>query len=521
MLTARLPLTVRASPPRFLNFGDCAELPVVIQNQTDEPLPVEIAVTAANAELTEGQGRQVTVPANDRVEVRFPVRTTSAGTARFQVVAASGRSSDASRFQLPVWTPATTEAFATYGEIDQGALSQPIGAPGDVMTQFGGLEITLSSTALHALTDAVLYLVSYPFECSEQLASRVMSIVALKDVLAAFQAEGVPAQEELLSSVKRDIARLAQLQNDDGGFAFWRRGDESWPYVGIHVAHALQRASTKGFEVPQRTLARSREYLRGIDGRIPRSYGVEARRVLVAYALYVRALMGERDVERARAEVRQRGASALPVEAAAWLLPVLSGTPGAGSEVNDIRRYLSNRATEAAGTAHFTVSYGDSDHVLLHSSRRTDAVVLDALITDQPASDLIPKLVEGLLGHRTSGRWSSTQENAFVLLALDRYFGAYEKATPDFVARAWLGAQYAGEHAFKGRTTERYHLAIPMRLIAGGQNPSSLILAKEGAGRLYLPRGNAVRASQSVRRACGSRVHRRADLSGRSTTPGT
>ena len=34
-ITARLPLMVRPSPPRFLNFGDRFELPVVVQNQTD------------------------------------------------------------------------------------------------------------------------------------------------------------------------------------------------------------------------------------------------------------------------------------------------------------------------------------------------------------------------------------------------------------------------------------------------------------------------------------------------------
>ena len=34
-LTARLPLMVRPSAPRFLNFGDKFELPVVLQNQTD------------------------------------------------------------------------------------------------------------------------------------------------------------------------------------------------------------------------------------------------------------------------------------------------------------------------------------------------------------------------------------------------------------------------------------------------------------------------------------------------------
>jgi hypothetical protein len=42
---------------------------------------------------------------------------------------------------LPVWTPATTEAFATYGEIDKGAINQPVKAPGDVFPQFGGLAI--------------------------------------------------------------------------------------------------------------------------------------------------------------------------------------------------------------------------------------------------------------------------------------------------------------------------------------------------------------------------------------------
>ena len=34
-------------------------------------MTVRIAVRATNAELTQGQGRRVTVPANDRVEVRF------------------------------------------------------------------------------------------------------------------------------------------------------------------------------------------------------------------------------------------------------------------------------------------------------------------------------------------------------------------------------------------------------------------------------------------------------------------
>jgi uncharacterized protein YfaS (alpha-2-macroglobulin family) len=153
--------------------------------------------------------------------------------------------------------------------------------------------------------------------------------------------------------------------------------------------------------------------------------------------------------------------------------------------VEDIRRHLNNRASEQAGTAHFVTSYGDGAEVLLHSERRVDGIVLDALIQDQPKSDLITKLVRGLLAHRTKGRWQNTQENVFILLALDRYFSTYEKTTPDFIARAWLGDRFAGEHAFKGRTTERFNVNIPMRYLAEKQGTQDLVLSKEGQGRLY------------------------------------
>jgi hypothetical protein len=111
------------------------------------------------------------------------------------------------------------------------------------------------------------------------------------------------------------------------------------------------------------------------------------------------------------------------------------------------------------------------------------------LILDNPDSDLIPKLVNGLLAHRTRGRWGNTQENVFVLLALDRYFNTFEAQTPDFVARIWLGDTYAGGHQFEGRTTERHETEIPMIYLVdeslGGGETQDLILSKDGPGRLY------------------------------------
>jgi uncharacterized protein YfaS (alpha-2-macroglobulin family) len=480
-ITARLPIMVRPSPPRFLNFGDELELPVVLQNQTDQPLQIDVAIRAVNATLTAGQGRRLTVAANDRAEVRFPVAARQAGKARFQIGAAAGKWADAAEVELPVWTPATTEAFATYGTLDEsGAIAQPVKAPDGVVKELGGLEITTSSTALQALTDAVVYLVAYPFECSEQLASRVLSISALKDVLAAFQREGLPPAGELVAAVQRDLDRLARLQNDDGGFAFWRRGDDSWPYLSIHVAKALGTAKGKGFTIPASVLERSLGYLREVERRIPSWYGKEERRTLIAYALHVRKQLGDGDAARARRLLQENGGlEKASMEALAWILTVVDG-----KEAEAIVHHLSNRVSETAGAAHFTVAYSDGAHLLLHSDRRADALILDALIGARPQHDLVPKLVAGLLAHRKAGRWGNTQENVFVLLALDRYFDTYEKATPDFVARAWLGDRYAGEQSFKGRSTDRRHVEVPMaELVAARQ--ADLILAKQGKGRLY------------------------------------
>ncbi len=485
-ITARLPLMVRMSPPRFLNFGDRFELPVVLQNQTDAPLEVSLAVRATNATLTQGAGRRVMVPANDRVEVRLPMSAEKPGTARFQAGAMSGGWADAAEVKLPVWTPATTEAFATYGVVDQGGVKQPVVLPDDVVLAFGGLEVQTSSTQLQALTDAVVYLVTYPYECSEQIASRMMSLAALKDVLTAFKAEGLPSPAVLIASVDEDIKRLRGMQGDNGGFAFWRRDQEAWPFLTVHVTHALLRAKEKGFVVPEDMIQRALGYLKNIRNHMTQEWYTEGyKRTIESFALYVRNRAGDVDGARAKKILSEEGGTdKANLELVGWLYPVFQAAKDEATLAN-IRKHLNNRVSETAGAAHFVTSYGDGAYLLLHSDRRVDGLLLEGLIGDQPKSDLIPKLVRGLLGHKKGGRWQSTQENAWVLLGLDLYFNVFEKDEPNFKASTWLGNLFAGSHTFKGRTTERHNIEIPMQKLADLGGSSDLIIAKEGIGRMY------------------------------------
>jgi len=484
-ITARLPLMIRPSPPRFLNFGDTFELPVVVQNQTDAPMTVRVAARAGNAAFTDGQGREVTVPANDRVEVRFPAKADMAGTARFQIIGATGKISDAANLELPVWTPATTEAFGTYGVIDDGAIAQQIALPGKVWTQFGGLEVTTASTNMQALTDAVIYLVRYPFECAEQRSSRILAIAALRDVLTAFKSKELPSAASMEASIDKDILRLSQMQNYDGGFTWWERGYPSDPYLTVFVTQALLKAKEKRFEINDYMVQRAKDYLQNIEAYYHPWWPEDVKTSISAYALYVRKQMGDVDIKKGQKLLADRGGpQKIPMEANGWLLGLFAGNAAATNERATILRHALNSVSETAGAANFTTAYGDGAHLLLSSDRRVDGILLESLILEQPSNDLIPKLVTGLLGHRKRGRWLNTQENAFVLMALDLYFRTYEKITPNFVSRIWLGTDYAGDHAFKGRTTEYYQVDIAMKDVAT-HDKQNLTIQKDGAGRLY------------------------------------
>ncbi len=489
-ITAKQPLMVRPSAPRFMNFGDKIELPVVVQNQTDQELTVDVAVRATNANLTNGGGRKVTIAANDRAEIRFPVSADKAGTARFQIAATAGKFTDAAEISLPVWTPATTEAFATYGTTDQnGAIVQPIETPRDVFPQFGGLEITTSSTQLQELTDAFIYLYRYPYECSEQVSSRMISIAALRDVLTAFKSKDMPSEAEIKTSFEEDINILKSRQRDDGSFGLWKRDREryEYPFLTVHVAHALALAKSKGYNVPDEMINKTKPYLKNIESHFDEWHkkSPEVRWTISAYALYVRDLMGDKDAAKAKRLLSEATIQKMPFEALGWILSVLADDKNSAAEVQAITRFLMNRTTETAAAANFVTDYGDNAWLIMYSNRRADGVLLEAFIKADPQNDLIPKLVRGLLDHRTKGAWSNTQENVFILLALDKYFNAFEKITPDFVTRVWLGNTYAGEEKFAGRSIDSNFLNIPMSYLTEQNGAANLILDKQGAGRLY------------------------------------
>ncbi len=210
-----------------------------------------------------------------------------------------------------------------------------------------------------------------------------------------------------------------------------------------------------------------------------------ARR-LSSYALYVRQLMDDVDYGKARTLFAAMPVDDQALEGLAFLWQVMAGDPAATEQVAEIQRRINNSAVETAGTANFFSSYGDQDYVMLHSNRRTDAIVLQALIAETPESDLIPKVVRGLMAARDNGRWNNTQENVFVINAMDDYFNTFENVAPDFIARVWLGETYVAEHTYQGYSTEIDKTVVPMSYLMDMDGAQDVIIQKDGEdGRLY------------------------------------
>lgn len=488
-ITVRLPVMARPSAPRFLNFGDECLIPIMVQNQSLEPQIVQLVLRGTVKGLESGLGKVATLAPGDRHEFLFPAKADSVGTASFQTAVATAGHADALEFSLPVYTPATNEQVATYGTMDgDGVVAQSVAVPANIIPQFGELKVSTSSTLLNELSDAVSYISDYPYDCSEQLSSKILVFASLKDAAGAFGLTKLQIAKSI-RLVDSSIAKVSDRQHSDGSFGLWSVEDhDRWPYLSVYVTHAFVIAKQKGFKVSEAVLSRAHTYLQGIenDSEVLK-YPPTARHAVLAYALYVRALLGDSHPEKALKLFGEAAVNKHSLETLAYLAMVLQRDKKFGPQIDSIRTYLGGRITETASKARIKSdsSYEEWRYRLFYSEVRDDALQLLAAIQYSPNSDLVQKLLRGLLSSRRNGAWSNTQENAFAALAIDSYFNTYEKETPNFTASAWLGARALLQQQFAGRSTDTRIVEVPMPYLAEKAAREKITLAKKGPGRLY------------------------------------
>lgn len=342
----------------------------------------------------------------------------------------------------------------------------------------------MSSTILTNLQDAIEYLIEYPYGCLEQTASRVLPLVVLRDLVARYNIAGLDAKG-IDDMVNTGIERMVSLQRYNGGFAYWPGSSYAYPYASVYALFVLNEARKRDYAVDADVLSRGTDYVSEVfrTRRNPDS-GYPVGPVTLAFAS---AVLGEIDATKmteADLDVVMGDREDLPLFARAFL--ALGYAAKVGKDDKRTQRLmsdLSNNAVEEASDVHFAEPKADSYVEFYSSSSRTDAIAMMAYLRIAPDDVLVTKAARGLMEARVRGRWGNTQENAYALLALDRYAQHYEKDKPDFIARLWRGDTFLVSEEFRGRDTKAAMSDVPMRDLL--KTSGDLVLAKEGTGRLY------------------------------------
>ena len=399
--------------PRLLWVGDAAQAAVMIHNNSKAALKVHVSAAVTGVELSGAKHVEVDVPAGAARPALFPVLAKQPGEASFTFKAAGGAYKDAVLVRLPVQLPVLHEILGVGEGRATGHVEHALPPLGRVVPGRGGLEVTFDRTGLARLDEGLAYLIGYPYGCLEQTTSKVVPMVALADLAKTVVLPGVSAGKAR-GFIETGIAKLLRHQHDDGGFGLWMGAPAETHYTAVAL-WGLGIAKDAGFTVDDNALASGVAYLKTRLNRRG-GHGGEfiGERASRAFAAAVLAGMGQADDGLLTQLYGER--ELLPVYGRAFLL---QGLHKAGR--SELAAALAQEllALIPSGSGPALVKEVSEDLSWYWSSDvRTTALVLSALLPVQPAHPAVNRLAEGLLAARVNGRWQSTQENMYGLLAL-------------------------------------------------------------------------------------------------------
>lgn len=474
-VVASRPLMARPAFPRFLRAGDQIEAGVVLTSKGLPRSRVDVEVAAEGLTVKGDAKKTVDLDAGGSVEVRFPMEAPRAGKAKVTFKASGGGDEDRVEITREVKVPLVMESAALYGDTTREA-AEALGDLSSIRDDVGELDVSLSSTALVGLGGGLEQLVEYPYGCTEQLTSKLVPLIPLRDLARDYKMD-MPRDVDRV--ITKTVATILSHQRGDGGFGMWEASDESSVWATTYALWGLTLAKQHGQALSGPALAQAAQYLRRSLDAMDR----DALRFAAApFVLDVLAEAGEGDPGRVTRLFEAR--DKLPLFGQALLLHAMARDKHDPAAVDKLASEIEGHLRLDGNVARVAENTGDRYASLMDSDTRTAALVLRAFLLARPDHPLAARLAMGLLAARKGGTWRNTQETAWSLIALDEYRKAQEKAEPDFVAHAFIGEAEIQSANFHGRSLDQPRARVPAaRLVSQAGAPLGFTV--EGQGRLF------------------------------------
>jgi len=253
----------------------------------------------------------------------------------------------------------------------------------------GGLEVTLDATGLGRLDESVRYLVGYPYGCLEQTTSRVVPMVALRELVRSLDPTSLGISRSRLDGfVETGIAKILRHQHQGGAFGLWPGSSPVAAPHGLRALRARARASGRlpggpeGGQGGCRVAAPGRHAERAARG-CRAALGSAGSQ---AFALHVLRRWGSPSRERRRGSTSS-GRRCPCTARLSWPAPSARRHGGRGA-----RPHRGNRRTVPAGAGPVAPARAGEDRLwyYMSSAPRTTAVALSAFPRRGPDASTDP-----------------------------------------------------------------------------------------------------------------------------------
>jgi uncharacterized protein YfaS (alpha-2-macroglobulin family) len=412
-VTISKPLILLSALGQAAHAGDEIVARALVRNESGQPGEAEVSLELDKlAESADGKlSAKVSLKPGEARTLDFPVRLRKTGTADWKFLArmTAGNEVLEDAIAAPMRIePAGIILRETYlTELTEKTNDLLAGVNPQLIEGAGGVRVTLANTRLAGLEESAESLLRYPYGCAEQQLSSLVPWIITRELGPVFPSfkKNTPAERERV--IRKGAEKVFAQQTFSGGIAYWPGGQQPSLFASAYAAIVIsmldpeQKLELGGWDKLIDYLSKE---LRGVGAKRDAS--------LDDYALAVYALALTAEPEPAYVEQLYSRRAELSGEGRAFLACALVQTKGQPAM---IAKLLDPRE-EAPETLSW---FG--------SATRERAIRLIAWSQYKPADKEVGRLVKELLASRVSGHWRNTQENAWALLGLARYFARVEK----------------------------------------------------------------------------------------------
>jgi hypothetical protein len=475
-------LIVRLAAPRFFRQGDEATLRVIAHNYLETAKDVTFALDATGLQIVAGQSQKVNIPAKGESYVDWRVKAQTTGDAVLTAKALTNEESDALEMTLPVLPFGVKQRATGSGVVFSGAgqAAWSYIYPGNSDAEARGLTVTIAPSVAGTVFDALDYLTSYPWGCTEQTMSSFLPDLIVAQAVDKLHLKSPINRATLNDEVNAGLARLYGFQHDDGGWGWWP-DDDSRVFMTAYVVSGLGQAKDAGYKIDDTRLANGRAWLQITLGAHP-----DMIADLRAYVVYALATTGGAPNDSLNAAWTNRGKLSDEGLALAGLALDAAGD----GRARDAAMLLEKKAKVTDSDAYWTGSYDGLMEYWDDTSAETTAFALKLLLREDHSSGLLPKAAVWLGQHRDGDYWDSTKETAMVIEGLTDYLTmSGELANTSDVEVLVNGTSVGSRHFGPGDDFALpWKISVPAAQLSGrGQ----VTIRKSGNGITYWSTENA------------------------------